>query len=41
MSNENTIGTWVNNEKLPNDAFSIENAIILKNSARWPLLIDP
>ena len=27
--------------KLPNDAFSIENAIILANSSRWPLLIDP
>ena len=36
-----TIGKWTNNEKLPNDAFSIDNAIILKNSRRWPLMIDP
>ena len=28
-------------EKLPNDQFSIDNAIILKNSTRWPLMIDP
>mmetsp|Transcript_3594 Transcript_3594/g.2630 ORF Transcript_3594/g.2630 Transcript_3594/m.2630 type:complete len:292 (+) Transcript_3594:4934-5809(+) len=29
-------------EKLPNDAFSIDNAIILDNSSdRWPLMIDP
>ena len=32
---------WTNQEKLPNDSFSIDNAIILKNSTRWPLLIDP
>jgi len=35
LSDANTIGTWVNNQKLPNDRFSIENAIILKNSTRW------
>ena len=28
-------------EKLPNDAFSIENAIMMDNSNRWPLMIDP
>ena len=27
--------------KLPADAFSIDNAIILQNSERWPLMIDP
>ena len=27
-----TIGKWVNNDKLPNDDFSIDNSIILKNS---------
>ena len=27
--------------KLPNDSFSINNAIILNNSSRWPLMIDP
>ncbi|KAJ9535032.1 hypothetical protein QJQ45_029705, partial [Haematococcus lacustris] len=26
---------------LPNDAFSIENAIIIANARRWPLCIDP
>jgi dynein heavy chain len=31
---------WTLN-KLPNDAFSIDNAIILDKSARWPLMIDP
>ena len=36
-----TIGQWTNNHKLPNDSFSIDNAIILKNSTRWPLMIDP
>jgi len=41
MSDENTIGIWVNSQKLPNDKFSIENAIILENSTRWPLMIDP
>jgi dynein heavy chain len=28
-------------EKLPQDQFSIDNAIILENSDRWPLMIDP
>jgi dynein heavy chain len=26
---------------LPNDAFSIENAIINDKTRRWPLFIDP
>lgn len=26
---------------LPYDGFSVENGIILYNSKRWPLLIDP
>ncbi|KAK1121659.1 hypothetical protein K0M31_009971 [Melipona bicolor] len=26
---------------LPNDAFSIDNSIIIKNARRWPLIIDP
>ncbi len=27
--------------KLPNDSFSIDNAIMLYKSNRWPLMIDP
>jgi len=41
LCNPITIGTWTNRFKLPNDSFSIDNAIILKNSSRWPLMIDP
>lgn len=29
------------NEGLPSDRMSIENATILSNSDRWPLMIDP
>ncbi len=28
-------------DRLPNDKLSIDNAIILENSERWPLMIDP
>jgi dynein heavy chain len=35
-----TIRSWLL-AGLPNDAFSIDNAIILKAGRRWPLLIDP
>jgi dynein heavy chain len=31
---------WTIN-KLPNDGFSIDNAIMLTSSNRWPLMIDP
>lgn len=34
------IAEW-NNEGLPSDRMSTENAVILMNSARWPLIIDP
>ena len=34
------IRQW-NIDKLPNDAVSIHNAIMLSNSKRWPLMIDP
>jgi hypothetical protein len=35
------LGIWTNEEKLPNDIVSIENAIIMKYSSRWNLCIDP
>ena len=34
------VRSWIIN-KLPNDSFSIENAIMLQKSNRWPLMIDP
>ncbi|TPP62234.1 Dynein beta chain ciliary [Fasciola gigantica] len=34
------VATW-NNEGLPSDRMSIENATILTNTERWPLIIDP
>ena len=34
------IAGW-NNEGLPSDRMSIENATILTNCYRWPLMIDP
>ena len=41
LSDPLIIGIWTNQQQLPNDDFSIDNAIILKNSTRWPLMIDP
>lgn len=35
-----TIQQW-QLQGLPSDAVSVENAVILANSARWPLCIDP
>jgi dynein heavy chain len=46
FSLRNTLGSpveirsWIIN-RLPNDSFSVENAIMLKQSNRWPLMIDP
>jgi len=34
------VASW-NNEGLPNDRMSTENATILTNAERWPLMIDP
>ncbi|CAG0901217.1 unnamed protein product, partial [Cyprideis torosa] len=34
------IQTWLD-AGLPNDGFSIDNAIVIKNTRRWPLIIDP
>ena len=41
LSDPITIGRWTNKYKLPNDNISIDNAIILNNSRRYPLMIDP
>eukprot|EP00927_Polykrikos_kofoidii_P016938 TRINITY_DN17697_c0_g4_i1.p1 TRINITY_DN17697_c0_g4~~TRINITY_DN17697_c0_g4_i1.p1 ORF type:complete len:2583 (+),score=405.07 TRINITY_DN17697_c0_g4_i1:3-7751(+) len=40
IGDEVVIRQWLL-ERLPNDKFSIENALILSNSRRWPLMIDP
>ncbi|BES91272.1 dynein heavy chain [Nesidiocoris tenuis] len=40
LTDDTLIATW-NNEGLPNDRMSAENATILTNSERWPLMIDP
>lgn len=28
-------------QQLPSDSFSVDNAVIMRNSSRWPLLVDP
>lgn len=40
LTDDAQVARW-NNEGLPNDRMSAENATILSNSARWPLMIDP
>lgn len=40
LTDDADIAAW-NNEGLPNDKMSIENATILSNAERWPLMIDP
>lgn len=40
LTDDTQIAKW-NNEGLPNDRMSTENATILSNSDRWPLMIDP
>ena len=40
LSDDAVIAQW-NNEGLPTDTMSSENATILMNSTRWPLMIDP
>lgn len=40
LTDDTTIALW-QNEGLPSDRMSIENATILSNSDRWPLMIDP
>lgn len=40
LTDDTTVAIWYN-EGLPSDRMSIENATILSNSDRWPLMIDP
>lgn len=40
LTDEATYAGW-HNEGLPRDRMSLENATILTNSERWPLIIDP
>ncbi|XP_067892376.1 dynein axonemal heavy chain 11 [Heterodontus francisci] len=40
LTDDATIAAW-NNEGLPSDKTSTENATIFTNCERWPLLIDP
>ena len=40
LTDNAVIATW-NNESLPSDRMSTENATILLNAERWPLMIDP
>eukprot|EP00928_Gymnodinium_smaydae_P017340 TRINITY_DN16627_c1_g2_i1.p1 TRINITY_DN16627_c1_g2~~TRINITY_DN16627_c1_g2_i1.p1 ORF type:complete len:2315 (-),score=450.26 TRINITY_DN16627_c1_g2_i1:520-6690(-) len=40
VGDEVVIRQWII-DKLPNDQVSVENALILSRSRRWPLMIDP
>ncbi|XP_071797739.1 dynein beta chain, ciliary isoform X1 [Asterias amurensis] len=40
LTDDATIASW-NNESLPSDRMSTENATILSSCERWPLMIDP
>ncbi|XP_077869744.1 dynein beta chain, ciliary-like [Saccoglossus kowalevskii] len=40
LTDDAAIATW-NNEGLPSDRMSTENATILTNCERWPLMVDP
>jgi len=41
LGSQAVVREWVNKFSLPDDNLSVENAIILENLRRWPLIIDP
>lgn len=41
VASAHDIRTWISRQRLPDDVYSIENAIMLKHSLKWPLLVDP
>ena len=41
LGKSEVIRSWINKFSLPDDNLSVENAIILDNLRRWPLIIDP
>ena len=40
LADDAKIATW-NNNALPTDDVSLENAAIFTSASRWPLIIDP
>lgn len=40
LAKKTQIRNWIN-QKLPDDQYSIENAVFLNYSIKWPLIIDP
>lgn len=40
LAEQASIAAW-HNQGLPSDRMSVENAVILTCSQRWPLLVDP
>lgn len=40
LTDSTQVARW-SNENLPSDTTSVENAMILTNAERWPLMIDP
>ena len=41
LSDPIKLSKLINEEHLPNDDFSIDNALLVENCEHWPLLIDP
>jgi len=41
LSDQTIVREWTTAQGLPNDAFSIENGVLVTRGRRWPLVIDP